>query len=88
VIKGNYYHPEFRGKSSIKRTLPVLVPGMGYEDLAIGSGEDASALFARMARGERSESDCAQIREDLLEYCEQDTVAMVRVMGALWSVVG
>jgi len=83
LIKGNCYHPEFRGMSSIKRTLPALVPGMGYDSLSIGSGEDASALFARMARGERSWSECGKMRNGLLKYCGQDTLAMVRLVQAL-----
>ena len=87
LIKAHYYHPGFHGSSSIKRTLPVLEQGMGYEELAIGSGQDASALFARMARGERSQSECAEIRDNLLSYCKQDTLAMVKVMGALGGMV-
>ena len=87
VIKGNFYHPAFRGKSSIKCTLPALVKGMDYDSLAIGNGDDASALFARMARGEKSEIECAAIRENLLAYCKQDTLAMVRLHRALWKLV-
>jgi hypothetical protein len=83
LIKNHYYDPGFRGSSSIKRTLPALVPGIGYESLAIGNGEDASALFARMARGEKSGAECGEIRNDLLAYCKQDTLAMVKLVQAL-----
>jgi len=44
-----------------------LVKGEGYEHLAISSSQDAPALFARMARGEKSESECGKIRNDLIE---------------------
>jgi len=56
---------------------------MTYEGLAIGDGDDASALFARMARGEKTAAECAEIRANLLRYCQQDTLGMVRVHQAL-----
>ena len=56
---------------------------MTYEGLAIGNGDDASALFARMARGEKTAAECAEIRAHLLEYCKQDTLGMVKVHQAL-----
>ncbi|MBA5941913.1 MAG: DUF2779 domain-containing protein [Methanophagales archaeon] len=36
IIKKNFYHPGFHGRTSIKRTLPVLVPEMSYDGLDIG----------------------------------------------------
>ncbi len=82
IIKKHFYHADFRGRSSIKQTLPVLV-GKRYDDLAIGNGGDASALFARMARGEKTQLECEEIRENLLIYCKQDTEAMVLLHRAL-----
>jgi hypothetical protein len=83
VIRKHYYDPGFHGRSSIKRTLPALVEDGGYDGLAIQNGADASALFARMARGERTDAECAAIRANLLAYCRQDTLAMVMVHRAL-----
>jgi len=83
IVRENFYHPDFKGRSSIKRVLPALVPAMTYAGLAIGDGDDASALFARMARGEKTEAECAEIRANLLRYCKQDTLGMVRVHQAL-----
>jgi hypothetical protein len=60
--------------------------GDPYKDLPINNGSDASALFARMVRGERSEEECREIRENLLAYCKQDTLAMVEVQRALAAV--
>jgi hypothetical protein len=87
IVGNHYYHPDFRGKTSIKVTLPALVPGVGYDHLAIRSGGDASALFARMARGEKTGAECGRIRHDLLEYCKQDTLAMVEVHRALMAAI-
>jgi len=82
ILRNHYYDPGFGGKTSIKVTLPVMV-GDRYAGLAIRNGGDASALFARMARGERTDAECRQIRDDLLAYCKQDTLAMVDVHHAL-----
>jgi hypothetical protein len=81
IIRRGYYHPDFRGSTSIKRTLPVLVPDMSYEGLDIADGESAAAAFARMAQGH--DPDEMTTRGRLLEYCEQDTMAMVRLHAAL-----
>ena len=74
-----FHHPDFRGSTSIKRTLPVLVPGMTYDGMAIGDGDSASAAFARMARQETDAAEIEGIRANLLKYCKQDTLAMVRL---------
>ena len=81
-----YYHPEFRGRTSIKVTLPALVPEMSYTTLAIGDGETAIAMFARMAKGNCDEMDIENIRRDLLEYCRQDTLAMVKLHEQLMEI--
>ncbi len=77
IIRRGYYHPDFRGSTSIKRTLPALVPDMSYEGLAIGDGGTAAAAFAYMAWGRLA--DPARTRRQLLEYCRQDTLAMVKL---------
>ncbi len=51
VIRAHYYHPAFHGSYSIKTVLPVLVPDMTYEGMAVGDGGAAVARFARMALG-------------------------------------
>jgi CRISPR/Cas system-associated exonuclease Cas4 (RecB family) len=72
-------HPEFKGSNSIKDVLPVLVPEMSYDGLPIADGEDALVTFAYMARGAYSPEECAVKRREMLQYCEQDTFAMVKI---------
>jgi hypothetical protein len=79
VFKKGYYHPGFCGSTSIKKTLPVLVPDMTYSDLEVGDGETAVAVFAGMARGEITGDEAKAARDNLLRYCKQDTLAMVRL---------
>lgn len=73
------YHPGFRGSFSIKKVLPALVPDLSYEGLGIRNGDLAIARFARMARREITEADIETTRQQLLEYCKLDTLAMVRL---------
>lgn len=73
-----FCHPEFRGKTSIKVTLPALVD-LSYDGLAIGDGDTAVAKYARMARGEITGGAANGVRRDLLKYCGQDTLAMVKL---------
>lgn len=84
---GCFYHPGFRGRSSIKFTLPVLVSSMSYDSLAIGDGDTALAMFARMAKGQCLAEEVPTIRANLLAYCAQDTLAMVRLHERLIGLV-
>jgi len=87
IIRNCYYHPGFHGSYSIKKVLPVLVPGLGYDGMAIGNGLDASAQYAYMSRGRYDREEMERIRGELLEYCELDTLAMVRLEEGLREVV-
>jgi len=77
-----FCHPNFHGRTSIKKTLPVLVP-LTYDGLTIADGGTAMAQFARMAKGECSPDEIEEIRRDLLAYCKLDTLAMVKLHEAL-----
>jgi len=79
IIRENFYHPDFHGSTSIKKTLPVLVPEMSYEGLEIRNGDDAMATFACLAQGKYGDSEVDAIKKHLLEYCKQDTLAMVKL---------
>jgi hypothetical protein len=78
----NYYVPEMKGSYSIKQVLPALVPGFSYENLVIGDGGSASHAFMSLF----SETDPEKIlttRENLLEYCKLDTLAMAEILKVL-----
>ena len=87
IIRKNFYHHEFHGSTSVKVTLPVLVPEMSYENLEIADGDSASAEFAYLAMGRyKNEAEAEQIRTNLLKYCAQDTMAMVKLHESLLKV--
>ena len=85
VVRSSYYHPEFRGSFSIKSVLPAMVPGAGYENLAIADGQTAAAHYA-LALKSTEAAEREQTFEALRAYCKQDTLAMVELRRALASV--
>ncbi len=87
IVKKNYYDINFRGRSSIKKILPVLVPEMNYADLKIGDGGDAAASFAFMAMGLCDDKKIEETKKNLLKYCARDTLAMVKIHQFLKAIV-
>ncbi|MDR3306885.1 MAG: DUF2779 domain-containing protein [Endomicrobium sp.] len=79
IIRKDYYDVNFHGRTSIKKILPVLIPDMSYDSLDIGEGGDASAAFAFMAMGLYDEDKIKETKNNLLKYCAQDTLAMIRI---------
>jgi hypothetical protein len=80
-----YVHPEFKGRSSIKKVLPVLCPNLpSYSELGIKEGLTASISWYRAVKWEQmAEAERLGIFNDLLEYCELDTRAMVEIFNVL-----
>ncbi len=82
--KGWYVHPQFEGSVSIKSVLPALVPGMSYEGLAVADGGGAQRAYGESPGSPDSAGACREeLRGQVLEYCGQDTLAMVKVLEAL-----
>ncbi|MCL2484821.1 MAG: DUF2779 domain-containing protein [Endomicrobia bacterium] len=87
ILRKNYYDINFHGRSSIKKVLPAIVPEMNYDSLEIGEGGDAAAAFAFMAMGLYDEEKIAETKKNLLKYCAQDTLAMVKIHSFLAEIV-
>jgi len=79
IAKRMYVHKDFRGSASIKKVLPVLVPELSYSSLAINDGGKATSEWGRMAFELTDETEKETIRQQLLEYCKLDTLAMVEI---------
>jgi hypothetical protein len=77
--KQYYVHPDFRGKTSVKKILPPLVPGLHHADLNIKEGGQASDAWSKMISPDTGPEEHAKIAEDLLTYCRLDTYAMVQI---------
>lgn len=83
--KGVCYFRAMGGSNSIKDVLPAMFPGdpeLDYHALeGVHNGGEAMRAYAeldKMPLGER-----AAVREQLLRYCELDTLAMPRIYSQL-----
>lgn len=83
--KKDYYVPSMRGSYSIKYVLPALVPEMAqaYSELdGVQNGGDAMQVYAKLSHmDDKQEVD--RLKEALLQYCELDTLAMVKILEKL-----
>jgi hypothetical protein len=84
--KRHVYRWQMRGSYSIKEVLPALVPDLTYKGLSIAEGGMAMLAYHEMNRT-NDLFRLAEIREDLLEYCRLDTLAMVRILEELQKMV-
>ena len=83
VVRKHVYHPAFGGSFSLKAVLPALVPEMTYEGMEVPNGQAAGLAWQAMIAGNSSEAERQGKRRALLDYCGQDTLAMVRLLEAL-----
>lgn len=80
VMRAHVYHPKFAGSFSLKYVLPALVPDMTYVGMDVANGTDAGVAWDRLVRGSLDRVQREMTEKALLEYCEQDTMAMVRLV--------
>ncbi len=80
IVRQHVYHPDFNGSFSIKSVLPALLPDMGYGDLEIQDGGSAAAALEMLLFDEAMPAaEKKVLRNQLLAYCERDTLAMVKL---------
>ena len=83
IVRGHFYHRDFRGSFSLKSVLPALAPDVTYEDLEIRGGMVASNAYLESIRPETSAGQRRKLRKDLLAYCARDTKAMLLIIDAM-----
>jgi hypothetical protein len=84
VARRHYYHRDMRGSWSIKAVLPTLAPELDYRTLeGARSGADAQELYLEALDPCTTEARHHRIEDELLAYCERDTLAMVVVLERL-----
>ncbi len=85
VMRDYVYHPDFQGSFSLKYVLTPMVPELTYSDLVIVDGLVASVEIARLlfVAEKISPEERDRVRKDLLDYCERDTWAMVKLLERL-----
>jgi hypothetical protein len=84
-------HPDFNGSASIKKVLPVAAPSLSYDQLDISDGMTAAERWVQVVLrepGALAETDRDEVFAALREYCQRDTLAMVRVLDHLRDLMG
>lgn len=88
TFKKQYYvHKDFKGKTSIKKVLPVLVPELSYSGLAIREGGTAAEKWNQLVGGELGDEERELIAENLRAYCKLDTYAMYAIWRELYKLI-
>jgi hypothetical protein len=83
VIRSQTYHVNYRGSFSLKDVLPALVPEMTYDGMGVSEGDQAGVVWDAIIHGWLSEEEEKKAKQDLLAYCQQDTLAMVKLVDVL-----
>jgi len=86
IVRAHVYHPAFAGSYSLKSVLPALVPELTYEGMEVANGQDAGLAWESLVRGGLDQVERDKIKKALLEYCGQDTLALVKVLQRLLTV--
>jgi len=85
VNRGIYLHPGFKGSWSIKHVLPVMAPGLSYDELDIRKGDMASMAWWKITFGGIEEDEKSRLLAALEQYCALDTMAMIRIFERFWQ---
>ena len=83
VVRNHVYHPAFAGSFSLKAVLPALVPDMTYEGMEVANGQDAGLAWESLIRATGDQAERDRIKNALLDYCGQDTLALVKLLEEL-----
>ena len=85
--KQMHVHPDFKGKVSIKKVLPVLVPELSYKELEIRDGGTAMEAWFEKILHAASNEEKNETAKNLLKYCYLDTYAMYAIWKELIKIV-
>jgi len=80
----NYYNSDLSGSFSIKKTLPVF-SDLSYSDMTVKNGTEAIVEYANYPLMSKEEYNIKY--QALIDYCQQDTWAMVVILDELRKLV-
>jgi Domain of unknown function(DUF2779) len=85
ILSGHLYAPGFAGSFRLKHVLPILVPELSWDNVAIDNGEQATAELYRLLFDSAGilPTERAGLEMELRAYCELDTLAMVKLTERL-----
>lgn len=81
----NYYHEALQGSFSIKKVLPIFVPDLSYSNLDVKNGDEAVVVYGNFPKMNKQEFEFN--KRGLIEYCKQDTWAMVELLKSLREII-
>jgi len=84
LARNHYYHPNMKGSWSIKDVLPTIAPELDYLNLEVSDGAMAQETYKEAIHSHTSPERKERVRQSMLRYCKQDTIAMVKIVKA-WS---
>ena len=86
--QGYYYKKEMGGSFSIKSVLPAMYPDdptLNYHNLdGVHNGNEAMNIYPKIKDMPKKQQKIA--RQNLLKYCELDTLAMVKIWQELMRI--
>lgn len=80
----NYYNPSMDGSYSIKKVLPIF-SNITYQGMEVANGVEAMITYAKFPK--LNKLDFNHKYQKLVEYCQQDTYAMHKVLEGLKKLV-
>jgi hypothetical protein len=80
LAREHYYHPDMMGSWSIKDVLSTVVPELDYSNLAVKNGLMAQEAYKAAISLQIAKDEKEIIRDQMLEYCSLDTMAMVKIV--------
>ena len=81
IARDCYYHRDQEGSWSLKKVLPTIDQKMDYQKLDVRGGDMAMEAYREAIHVDTDQERKEEIRKQLLEYCKQDTLALVQ----LWN---
>ncbi|MGZ3723597.1 MAG: DUF2779 domain-containing protein, partial [Bdellovibrionales bacterium] len=81
IVRDSVYDTGFGGRFSLKVVAPSLLGAeFAYEGMAVADGTAAQRAFDSVYRGGLPAHEVERVRQEMLEYCKLDTLAMVEIV--------
>lgn len=80
IVKDHYYHRDMKGSWSLKPVTSCIAPEISHANLEeVADGMAAQKAYLEIIAPETSDARSEDLKKKLLDYCELDTLAMVRI---------
>jgi len=80
IARNCYYNPSQMGSWSLKAVAPAISGEISYDELdGVQVGSDAGVAYLEACSPETSDERREELRNQMLKYCEVDTLATVRI---------